>query len=188
MKRPSFGHGVLVALGIALAAGAAFVSLAPFLGGMTSLRLLVPLMVLAYLLCLLRRSTETETTGRITTLVLWCAVSFAAWLLAPPFPVYVMLHAGMLWLVRSLFFHSSPLSALLDLGLTALGLSAATWALGRSGSLALATWCFFLVQAAFVAVPSRPGLQAAGPLEPGDEAFESARRRAEAALRQLFTH
>lgn len=185
MKRPSFGHGVLVALGMALAAGAAFAAFSPFLGGVASLRLLVPLMALAYLLCLFRRSAET--TGRITIVVLWCALSFAAWLLAPPIPAYVMLHAGMLWLVRSLYFHAGPLSALLDLGLTALGLSAATWALSRSGSLALATWCFFLVQAAFVAVPSWP-LQASDRLEAGDEAFESARRRAEAALRQLFSH
>lgn len=186
MKRPSFFHGVVVALAIALAAGAVFAALVPFLGSGTTLRLMIPAMGLAYLVCLLRRSTES--TGRITTIVLWSIVAAITWFFAPPIAVYVLTHTGMLWLVRSLYFHSGLFPALLDLGLSALSVSAASWAMTRSGSVFLATWCFFLVQAMFVVIPSTSRAQsAAGTPGNGGEAFESARRRADAALRQLFT-
>jgi hypothetical protein len=185
MKRPSFFYGVAVALAIAIAAGAAFSALAPFLGAGTALRLIVAALGLAYLVCLFRWSTGS--TGRVTTIAVWSIVSAVTWLIAPPMPVYVLIHVGMLWLVRSLFFYSSSLPALLDLGLSALSISAATWAMTRSGSLFLAIWCFFLVQALFVAIPHRLGMPApedAGEID--DDAFERARCRADAALRQLF--
>jgi hypothetical protein len=187
MRRPSFFHGVVVALVIAAAAGAMYPALAPMLGAGTALRLIVPVLALAYLIFLFRRSTGS--TGRITTVAVWLAVSAAAWLVAPPIPVYLLIHAGLLWLVRSLYFYSSAIPALLDLGMSALSVSAATWAMSRSGSLFLAVWCFFLVQALFVAIPHRLGRLAhedAGEID--DDAFERARRRADAALRQLFSH
>jgi hypothetical protein len=186
MKRPSFFHGVLVALVIALAAGAVFAALVPLAGAGTTLRLMIPALGLAYLVWLLRRSAES--TGRITAIVLWFLVSAVTWFLAPPIAVYVLTHAGMLWLVRSLYFHSGLLPALLDLGLSALSVSAATWAITRSGSVFLATWCFFLVQAMFVAIPSRfRAKSTADAPGNGNDAFECARRRADAALKQLFT-
>jgi hypothetical protein len=95
----------------------------------------------------------------------------------------------MLWLVRSLYFYSSAFPALLDFGLSALSVSAAAWAMTRSGSLFLAIWCFFLVQAVFVAIPQRLGISAHRDTNKIDDgAFEHARRRADAALRQLFLH
>jgi hypothetical protein len=186
MKRPTFFYGVVTALTIAVAAGAAFSTLSPLLGPGTALRLIVPVMALAYLICLFRRSAES--TGRITTVALWFVVSAIAWFTAPPIAVYVLIHAGLLWLVRSLYFHSSAFPALLDLGLSALSVSAATWAMTRSGSLFLAIWCFFLVHAAFVAIPQRLGMPAPRDTDETDCAFEHARRRADAALRQLFLH
>lgn len=187
MKRPTFFHGVVVALAIAVAAGAVFSALVPLLGAGTALRLIIPVMGLAYLICLFRRNAES--TGRITTVALWFVVSAVTWLVAPPIPVYVLIHAGMLWLVRSLYFYSSAFPALLDLGLGALSVSAAVWAMTRSGSLFLAVWCFFLVQAVFVVIPQRLGMPAPGDADEIDDgAFERARRRADAALRQLFLH
>jgi hypothetical protein len=186
MKRPSFLYGVGVALVIALAAGAVFATLAPLAGPATTLRLMIPAMGLAYLFCLLRRSADS--TGRITTLVLWFVVSAITWFFSPPIAVYVLVHAVMLWLVRSLYFHSSLFPALLDLGLSALSLSAATWALTRSGSVFLAAWCFFLAQAAFVVIPTRLRARLADDVPAtATDAFDSARRRADAALKQLFT-
>jgi hypothetical protein len=187
VKRPTFFHGVVAALAIAVAAGAVFSTLSPLLGAGTSLRLIIPVMGLAYLICLIHRSGES--TGRITTVALWFAVSAATWLTPPPTVVYVLIHAGMLWLVRSLYFYSSAFPALLDLGLSALSVSAAAWAMTRSGSLFLAIWCFFLVQAVFVAIPQRLGMPAHRDTDKiDDDAFECARRRADAALRQLFLH
>jgi hypothetical protein len=186
MKRPTFFYGVVAALTIAVATGAAFSTLSPLMGSGTALRLIIPVMGLAYLICLFRRSAES--TGRITTAALWFVVSAITWLTAPPIAVYVLIHAGLLWLVRSLYFYSSAFPALLDLGLSALSVSAAAWAMTRSGSLFLAIWCFFLVQAVFVAIPQRLGMPEHRDTDGTDSAFEHARRRADAALRQLFLH
>jgi len=79
--------------------------------------------------------------------------------------------------------------ALMDLGLSTLSVSATIWAITRSGSVFLATWCFFLVQALFVTIPpairetKTPERNAAAE----NEKFERARRQADQALRQLFT-
>jgi hypothetical protein len=94
----------------------------------------------------------------------------------------------MLWLVRSLYFHAGTFPALLDMALTALSVCAAAWAVMRSDSLFLAIWCFFLVQAAFVVIPQRLGTTSKRAAEIDDGRFERARRRADAALRQLFLH
>jgi hypothetical protein len=108
---------------------------------------------------------------------------------APPLPLYLLIHVAAIWLVRSLYFYSGLLPALMDLGLSALSISATVWAITRWGSVLLATWCFFLVQALFVAIPpaiknkQEPGANAAA-----DNAhFERAKRQADAALRQLFS-
>jgi hypothetical protein len=77
----------------------------------------------------------------------------------------------------------------MDLGLSALSILAAVWAITQSGSVFLATWCFFLVQALFVAIP--PAMKRGA--SPGrnsvveNESFERARRQADQALNQLFT-
>ena len=76
----------------------------------------------------------------------------------------------------------------MDLGISTLSVSATVWAITRSGSVFLATWCFFLVQALFVAIP--PTVQrkrAQAKQRTDDDNFDNARRRADAALRQLFT-
>lgn len=186
MKRPTFFYGAAAALAIAAAGAAVFSALAPLLGAGAVLRLAVPMMGLTYLVCLFHRSGEF--TGRVTTVALWLAVSGVTWLLAPPVAVYVLVHAGMLWLVRSLYFHAGAFPALLDMGLTALSVCAAAWAVTRSDSLFLAIWCFFLVQAAFVVIPEQLGSTSKRAAEIDDDRFERARRRADAALRQLFLH
>jgi hypothetical protein len=186
MKRPTFFQGVFVALVISVAAGAVLAGLVPFMSSGAALRLMIPAMGFAYLIWLLRRSVES--TGRITTVAAWCIVSATTWFVAPPISAYVLIHAGMLWLARSLYFYAGVLPALLDLGLSALSVSAATWAITRSDSVFLAAWCFFLVQAMFVVIPGTLKKHATGAADENDDTFERARRRADAALRQLFTH
>ncbi len=187
MKRPAFIHGVIVAAVLGFFASAIVATLMPFVGLGAVVRLVIPLLGLAYLLYLLNRSAEPV--GRVTTLTLWTAMSALTWWVAPPLPLYLMIHVGAVWVVRSLYFYSGVMPALMDLGLNALSVSAAVWAITRSGSVFLATWCFFLVQALFVAIP--PAVQRkAKPQQntPADsENFERAKRRADAALRQLFT-
>ena len=187
MKKPSFLHGVIVAAVLAFFASAIVATLTPFVGTGGVFRLVIPGLALAYLLYLFSRSAER--TGRVTTLSLWSALAVITWWFAPPMPLYLLIHVGAVWLVRSLYFYSGLLPALLDLGLSGLSISAAVWAASRSGSVFLATWCFFLVQALFVTIP--PAVMrkrnARQQTSADNEAFDNARRQADRALRQLFT-
>ena len=187
MKRPGFLHGVIVAAVFGFFASAVVATLTPFIGFGSVIRLVVPALGLAYLLYLMSRSKERL--GRVTTLTLWSALAVVTWWLAPPLPLYLLIHIAAVWLVRSLYFYSGVIPALMDLGLNALSISAAVWAITRSGSVFLATWCFFLVQALFVVIP--PTIKGKAMPERStaldSENFERARRQADAALRQLFT-
>jgi len=187
MKRPGFFHGVIVAAVLGFFASALVATLTPFVGLGAVVRLVIPLLGLAYLLYLLNRSAERL--GRVTTLTIWTTMTAVAWWAAPPLPLYLLIHVGAVWLIRSLYFYSGVLPALMDLGLSALSVSAATWAISRSGSIFLATWCFFLVQALFVAIPPSVQRQAqVNQSTPADrENFERAKRQADAALHHLFT-
>jgi len=173
MKRPTFFNGVVVAAVLGFFASAIVATLTPFVGLGAVIRLVIPLLGLAYLLYLLNRTAERV--GRVTTLTLWTAMAAITWWVAPPLPLYLMAHVGTIWLVRSLYFYAGVMPALMDLGLGALSVSAAG--------------CFFLVQALFVAIP--PAVQRTAKPQQNmladSENFERARRQADAALAQLFT-
>ena len=187
MKRPTFYHGVIVAAVLGFFASAVIATLTPFVGIGSVVRLVIPGLGLAYLLFLFSRSEERV--GRVTTITLWSALAAVSWWVAPPLPLYLLIHVAAVWLVRSLYFYSGIFPALMDLGLNALSVSASVWAITRSGSVFLATWCFFLVQALFVAIPpaikQKPALDRNIATE--NEKFERAKRQADEALRTLFT-
>lgn len=187
MKRPSFLHGVLLAAILGFFASAVVATLTPFVGLGAVLRLVIPGLGLTYLIYLLGRSQERV--GRVATLTLWSALAAITWWLAPPLPLYLLIHVSAVWLVRSLYFYAGIVPALLDLGISALSVSAAVWAITRSGSVFLATWCFFLVQALFIVIP--PAVKRKQVVErntpANGEKFDLARRQADEALRQLFT-
>jgi len=185
MKRPSFYQGVAFALAASLGGAALHGALPVLLPGAGGLRPIIAGVGLAYLFYLLSRSPDRV--GRISTLLAWTLGATALWLTAPPLGLYVLAHLLMLWLARSLYFHSGVLSSLVDLGLNALALCAALWALVGTGSLFLGLWCFFLVQALFVAIPERLGrrLVSARCTAVPDDPFEHAYRAAETALRRL---
>jgi len=187
MKRPTFFHGVIVAAVLGFFASAIVATLTPFVGLSAVVRIVIPALALAYLLYLFSRSTERL--GRVTALSAWTVLAVLTWWIAPPLPLYLLTHVAAIWLLRSLYFYSGVVPALMDLGISTLSISATVWAITRSGSVFLATWCFFLVQALFVAIP--PALakkrteQRSAPVESAQ--FETARRQADQALRQLFT-
>ncbi len=185
MKRPSFYQGVAFALAASLAGGAVHAALTALMPGTGGLRLIIAGTGLAYLLYLLSRSPERI--GRVTTVLAWTLGAAAAWLTGPPLGLYVLAHLLMLWLARSLYFHSGVLSSLIDLGLSALALCAAVWALLSTGSVFVGLWCFFLVQALFVAIPERLAgrFVSARPASASEDPFEHAHRAAEGALRRL---
>lgn len=185
MTRPGFFHGVMAAAVLGFIASAFIAVFTPFVGIGLVTRLVVPALALGYLLYLFSRNAEK--TGRVTTLVLWSSMTLVAWWFAPPLPFYLLIHAGAIWLVRSLYFYSGVLPSLMDMALTGFGLVASVWALSRTGSVFLGTWCFFLVQALFTAIP-RSTVGEPVPVElAATNEFERARRQADAALRQLIT-
>jgi hypothetical protein len=165
-----------------------FSALATLLPDALVLRVLTAGLALAYLLYLLQRSGERV--GRLGTIAFWALATVAIWLAGLGLPAYLLAHVSMVWLARSLYFHSSLLAAGADLGLALLGLAAAVWAGRTTGSVFLAFWCFFLVQALFIAIPARPLRGAEGNAEGGDrgDRFQNACRVAEAALTKLSSH
>jgi len=183
MKRPAFFHGVIVAAALAFVASAVIAALTPFIGFGSVVRLCIPLVALAYVMYLLRASGER--TGTITTLSIWSALAILTWWISPPLPLYVLIHAGAVWLVRSLYFYSGVFPALLDLGLTALSVAGFVWAASRTGSVFMATWCLFLVQSLFIAIPTTVRRRQPAPVAADNESFERARRQADEALRLL---
>ena len=187
MNRPSFFHGVIVAAVLGFFASAIVATLTPFVGLGAVVRLVIPALGLAYLLYLFSRSEERI--GRVITMSFWGVLAAVTWWIAPPLPFYLLIHVGAIWLVRSLYFYSGVMPALMDLGISTLSVSAAVWAISRSGSVFLATWCFFLVQALFVAIP--PAIKSKQTSQRNatsdNERFDQAKRNADKALRQLFT-
>ena len=185
MKQPTFPEGVAVALAASLAGGVLYTTLDTVFPGVPVLRLLIAAIGLVYVVYLLRRSPERV--GRVTATAAWLMVAGILWFTHPPLLLYVCVHLGMIWLIRSLYFYSSALSALADLGLNGLGLAAGIWAITRTGSVLLGIWCFFLVQALFVFIPKsvehKSGTGPAG--QAGEDRFQHAYRVAETAVRKL---
>lgn len=182
MKRPTFVEGALVALSAALAGTLAYSGIGLVFPGTVSLRLLIAGLGLGYLLYLLGRSRERI--GRVTILAAWLGVAGLLWVFSAPLSLYLLIHLGMIWVARSLYFHQGPLAAVADLGLAGIGLLAALGTYLHTGSLFLSLWCLFLVQALFVFIPARMGGRR---VKGGDEddRFRRAHQAAEAAVQRL---
>ncbi len=191
MKRPNFFEGVVVGIIASIAASALFTTLIWFFSSANVLAFIVTVISFAYILYLISRSPEK--TGRIVVLTAWSIIATLLLLLPLPLTLLIFVHAILLWLIRSLYFYSSLLSSLIDLGLTGLSLAVALWAGIHTNSLFLSTWCFFLMQALFVVIPTRMTKQTTTQtinqtITPErEDAFESAHRSAEVALRKLST-
>lgn len=186
MRRPSFQSGVIVAAALAFVASAVIGALTPFVGTGDVVRLVVPAISLAYIVYLMRSSGER--TGNLATLSLWSVLAVAGWWISPSLPIYLLLHVAAIWLVRCLYFYTGVFPALADLGLSALSLAALAWAGSHTGSVFMATWCFFLVQSLYATIPETAGRKRPRRQYTDNENFERARRQADAALRQLMSN
>ncbi|GAA3917048.1 hypothetical protein [Litoribacillus peritrichatus] len=186
MKRPGFYQGVIVAFLLSLLGSAFFTVLTPVVSSHWALKVVITLLALAYLLYIL--STTPSRNGKVTTLAIWLTITGVCWYWSPHLLIYTLIHMSIIWLARSLYYYQSALSALADLGLNGLSLVAALWAMTHTHSLFLSLWCFFLVQALFVAIPKslkRSNTALSSTLDDKSDMFERAHRSAQAALRRL---
>jgi hypothetical protein len=182
-RTPSIGAGLVAALVLSAGGAALLAALSSLLGYATALRAVVAVLALAYLLYSIGRSGERV--GRVTTVACWVVIASAAWLIGLPIAGYVLVHVGLVWLVRSLYYYSGLLPALADLGIAVLGAAFAVWAAQRSESAWLVLWCFFLVQAFHVLIPASLAQRDKGAPGSSDDAFARAHRAAESAARRL---
>jgi hypothetical protein len=188
MKAPGILEGIVIAIGASVAGGVLSALLPMFISRSNSMLILIAALTLAYLLYLLKRSNER--TGRVIMVALWLITTLGSVLLDTSLISFLLIQAALIWMVRSLYFHSSVLPALLDLGLVAFGLVASSWAILQTGSVMTAVWVFFLSQCLFVLIPSF-----AASHNPSSclntvetDRFQSAHRVALDAVRKLSTH
>jgi len=186
VKRPGFLQGAAVAAVLAFVSAVLVHAIALLNGPVAAGRIAVPVVSLAYIAYLVKSSGQR--TGILTTIVAWLAVAGSAWWFGlAPVP-FLLLHAGTIWLVRSLYFHGSILAAVADLALCAFAIGALAWSFDRTGSVFLSTWCFFLVNALFASIPLHFPAARPQPDVPDTAAFDRARQQAEAALRQIASY
>lgn len=185
MKRPTFFEGVAVAIATSVMGTVLYTVMVSVFPGTAVLRLLIAVLGLGYVIYLLSRSRERI--GRLTVSVVWLLAAGTIWIVDPPLMYYVLVHIGLIWLIRSLYFYSSVFPALADLGLNAASLAAAFWAVSQSQSVLLSIWCFFLVQALFVFIPTRLRKSSSGwqSNRIDEDRFQRAYQVAEAALRKI---
>jgi hypothetical protein len=185
MKRPSFLEGAYIGIIASIAGSTIFTALGWFMSSANVMQLVVTLMSFAYMLYLLSRSQEKL--GRIVVFTTWCVITGAAWLISLPLIIFILAQISMLWLIRSLYFYSCIVSALIDFSVTVMSFTVAIGAGLHTSSLFLGFWCFFLFQALFVFIPARIAKKSAPqPFTPlRKDTFATAHRSAEAALRKL---
>ena len=185
MKAPGIIDGVIVAIIISLGAGSASLLLGGFVAYASLFQLLLFAATLVYLVYLLKRSNARV--GRVVVIAGWAFTSLACWLFEVPLFEQVLIQAGIVWLVRSLYFHASMFAAALDFGLVSAGLAASAWAMVNTGSLAGALWSFFLVQALFCWIPAfaHKRTEQIYSSQQDQSTFQSAHRVALDAVRKL---
>ena len=182
--RSSFGASLVAGFALSVCGAAVLAALGPLVGVGTALRAVIALVAFAYVLYLVGKSGERV--GRVATLACWLVAALCLGLAGLPFVAYVLVHVGLIWLVRSLYYYSGVVPALADLGLSVLGAAFAVWAAQRSGSAWLSFWCFFLAQSFYVLIPD--SLMRRGARDDrADDAFNRAQRTAEEAIRRLST-
>ncbi len=189
MKSPDFIEGAVIALIISIGGSMLYGFSAAEIPVDSALRLVIALSGFVYIAYLFKKSPRRS--GRISAVSVWMLATLLLWFLEPSLLLYLILHMVMIWLFRSLCYHSSLLTSLADLGLSGLALVAGLWAASVAGSLFLSIWAFFLVQALFTHIPFRLPRREKHPTTNDateNDAFEYARKGAETALQDLLRH
>jgi hypothetical protein len=179
--RPGVMGAAIVGLVLAFI-GSVLQTIIPAGSGLT-VEALTSLLTGIYVLYLL--SQTSERTGRVTSFLVWSATTVALTLSGCGLTAMLVSQVLMISALRALYFHNGVLPVLLDGALSFFALAAAVWAFVHSGSLFLAIWTFFLVQAAFVLIPAcRSGDLSAGSTH-SDSTFTQSHRAADQAINRL---
>jgi hypothetical protein len=180
--------GVLSGVGFALAACLMTIILA--FGLLLILPVLAPQLTVAvvagcYLIYLLRYSATRH--GYLTLACGFGLITIAALLMNIPFYEFALIEAGLIWIARSLYLRTRVLHVLIDLIIIISGLFLAGWALIETHSLAVAVWCFYLIQGLLFALPEyfvKPNVQ--NHFIPNDQhRFNNAWQAAQTAVEKL---
>ena len=182
MKRLGFFEALCFAAAVSAVGTLLSHVLSPWFGVALISRGLCTALGLAYVLFLLMRSRLQ--CGRVSLLAGWLCAALAIAVLCPSLLSMAAAHLTLIWLTRALLFHSSLLTALADLAVSALSLAAGCWALLATGSVFASLWSFGLVQAGCALLPLN--LNRSAPVHSDDDQrFSRAARAAEQALRAL---
>ena len=189
MHRPTLLEGVLIALVLSLSVSPLVVFVQLAIGSLLAWKIGAMAVAYAYICYLLARSGRRS--GRVTLGLLALTVLLVSLVLHLRFPTLLLLCVALIWVIRSFAYSRSLVSAVLQGGVCVLGCGAALMMYGHSGSLALALWSFFLVQAAFVFIPAqcmrRPATPSTTTLGSAPDDFGRAYHAAEQALERLTT-
>ena len=185
MKAPSLLSSIAFAI-VACVCGSVLYTLLPLVFSVAmSLEITIAVISAGYLFFLLKKGRQQS--GRVIAFTAWILISGAGLLVDLPIAYFTLSQVAMIWLTRSIVFHQSILRSLLDLGLIAIGLLAAVWALLQTDSMATALWCFFLVQSLFGYIPNFK-LTSKDHLPAAQDRFQAAHRVAADAIQKLTTH
>lgn len=185
MKPSSLIQGIVVALGLSLAARPmlmVFSVLAPSVDN----QLLIASLMATYVLYMLSR--RAGKVGRVTLAMFSWGLLFGSCFVGMSVGFVILLGIGLIWLLRSVLRYSSLLSALSDGLLCTAGLGCAAAIAMLTGSIALTVWGFFLCQALWVLIPPRFNFLTKRRCFTGAEdsdRFSRSYHAAEAALRSI---
>ena len=184
MKSASFKEGILLALVSSLVGAISYTALLPIVDGELAICFTIACLGLGYIIYLLKRSDERI--GLLSTIVVWAVITAALFLFIPSPLLFLTTQLGFIWIIRSLYFYASVISALADLALVSFSLMATIWATYQTESLFLSIWCCLLVNSLFVFIPvdMKQRVDRSGPAAMQVDRFQQAYQAAESALKQ----
>lgn len=145
MNALSFIRGAVVAFVLSLAASVIFFSASMFYLQEPSIQITTTLVSFVYILYLLSQTNVSF--GKVSSITLYLLAATAVLVWSPSLLVFTLFHLTCIWLVRTVYHHTSFLMALADLSFTAIGFTAAIGAVLQTGSVFMSFWSFLLAQA-----------------------------------------
>lgn len=182
----SLKESLLLAIALTLLSTLLVNITASLFGSWFAIRLATGGISLVYIIYLLSRSQSQ--TGRIAVTGIWGILTLTTMVLVDTPLVFIGIQVFAIWLIRSLYFYNSILSALGDLLLMSTSFMTAAWAWNMTHSLLISFWTLFLVQSLFVLIPEQfpSGLKRSSTQQPHTrDPFEHAHQAAENVLKNL---